>query len=532
LRRSGGLRTIRGLTELSALAAGGLPAEEAVQRTLSLLREGLGAEDVFLVYGHEAGFQSFGTAELGLSDVALWLVHQDLTSRREQASFDEHDGRVEGFRSASARRACANVASLIPMPVATGDMLLARGRWPKGLGTARLRFLRSALPAVALILEQRLDFSRAERRRNQLSAIANITSVLSEAEDMETVLESIAGTIAAVTNIDYVSIDLVDADGTVKLRCVTSSRPGTEALRERWTRGANRPDSVRDAVLSTRMPMLFADAQRDERIPEGGRNFFVRTLIRSTALLPLLTKEEVLGVLSLASHRPLRFTAEEVDLYEGLAAQVATAVKGINLYHQLAESRAELQRVNAQLQESMGIEHHLARTDALTGNTNRRFIEETVNTEVARVRRYGQQLSVVMADVDDLKSINDAYGHHTGDEMLRFVAELARGTCRTVDVVGRYGGDEFVFVLPATSREEAAAFAERFRCHLAGSPVPTTSAGGTLRVTISLGVAQWDDHDMNEAACLIRQADRAMYAAKTDGRNRTMVAIGNAARAA
>jgi diguanylate cyclase (GGDEF)-like protein len=354
--------------------------------------------------------------------------------------------------------------------------------------------------------------------------------VLSDAEDMETVLTSIATTIAAVTKIDYISIDLVEADGTVKLRCLPSPRPGTEELTERWKQGAKRADPVRDAVISTRMPMLFADAQRDERVPASGRNFFVRTLIRSTGVLPLLTKDEVLGVLSLASHRPIPFTADEVDLYEGLATQVATAVKGIQLYHQLAESRGELQRLNAQLQESMGIEHHLARTDTLTGIPNRRFIEETVNTEVARAKRYGQQLSLVMADVDDLKSINDEFGHACGDEMLRFVAELARGTCRNVDVVGRYGGDEFLFVLPATGREEAAAFAERFRRCLAESPVPTVS-GGTLHVTASFGVSQWDDH-MDEAASLIRQADRAMYAAKTDGRNRTMVAIGNAARAA
>jgi len=526
------LRTIRRLTELADLAAGRLPAEEAVQRALSLLREGLGAEDVFLVFGDDGGFHSFGTtAELGLSDVALWLVHQDLASRREPAAFNERDGHVDDFRGAEGDDRCRNLASLIPMPAATADMLLARGRWPKGLGTPRLRFLRSAMPAVALVLERRLDSARAERQRNQLSAIANITRVLSDAEDMETVLTSIATTIAAVTKIDYISIDLVDADGTVKLRCLPAPRPGTEELTDRWKQGAKRPDPVRDAVLQTRMPMLFADAQRDERVPESGRNYFVRTLIRSTAVLPLLTKDEVLGVLSLASHRPLLFTADEVDLYEGLAAQVATAVKGIQLYHQLAESRAELQRLNAQLQESMGIEHHLARTDTLTGIPNRRFIEETVNTEVARARRYGQQLSLVMADVDDLKSINDNFGHACGDEMLRFVAELARGTCRSVDVVGRYGGDEFVFVLPATSREEAAAFAERFRQRVAESPVPTVG-GGMLRVTASFGVSQWDEHSMEEASCLIRQADRAMYAAKTDGRNRTMVAIGNAARAA
>jgi hypothetical protein len=136
--------------------------------------------------------------ELKLSDIALWLVHQDLTSRGEPAAFDELDGRVEGFRDASAQEDCGNVASLIPMPVTSGDMLLARGSWTQGLGVARLRFLHAALPAVALVLERRLDSSRAERQRSQLSALTNIARFQSEAEDMETVLTSVATMIASV----------------------------------------------------------------------------------------------------------------------------------------------------------------------------------------------------------------------------------------------------------------------------------------------------------------------------------------------
>jgi diguanylate cyclase (GGDEF)-like protein len=338
------------------------------------------------------------------------------------------------------------------------------------------------------------------------------------------VLTSIVGTIATITGIDYVVIDIIDADGTVSLRCMNTSRAGTEELRERWQRGANRPDPVRDEVLRTGVAFLAPDAQNDERVPENGRNYFIHTLIRSTACFPLRARDETLGIMSIASHRPLAFPPQEVELLEGLAAQVAATVKGIQLYRRLAESRQELQRVNNQLHANMGIEHHLARTDALTGIPNRRFIDEIVELEVGRARRYGQPLSVIMADVDGLKGINDGYGHHAGDEVLRFVAELARETCRAVDVAGRYGGDEFVFVLPSTELADAVALAERFRERLTGHL--SSRSAGPLPVTASIGVAEWNSDTMTDPVSLVRQADRGMYLAKDAGRNRTVAAEG------
>ncbi len=524
--------SIRRLAELSTLAIAALPPDEAVQRAMPLLREGLGAGDVFLVYGSEDGFRCFSSgSEMKLTDIALWLVNQDLTSRGEPCAFDLRAGRVVDFRDVRTDGSCQYVAALIPMPKRAGEMLVAGGPWPQGLDTAQAGFLLAALPCLALLLERRLDSSRAERQRHQLSALANIPRVLSESEDLETVLTSMAGTAAAITAIDYVSIDIVDFDGSVKLRAVNSTRPGVEELRERWKTGAKNPDPVRDAVLRTRQPMLFPDAQNDSRIPEAGRNYFVRTLIRSTAVFPLLAKDEVLGVLSVASHRPLTFAASEAELLEGLAAQVATAVKGIQLYQELAKSREELRRLNEHLRENMGVEHHLARTDALTGTPNRRAIDETIAAECARARRYGQPLSVVMADLDDLKGINDASGHPAGDEALKFLDSIARESCRQMDMVGRYGGDEFIFVLPSARLQDAAAFAERFRQRLAEIPVPVRDRE-PIHMTVSLGVAQWDIETMDEPASLIHQADRAMYEAKAAGRNRTMLAVGDGARAA
>ena len=520
------MSSIHRLTELSALSSAAFAPDEAVQRAVLLLQEELSADDVFLVYGTESSFRCFGTcSNMKLDDTALWFVNRDLTSRGGPCNFDLRDGRVVEFRNIGSRRPCDYAAALIPTLSSTAEMLVVRGSWPRGLGAPRGRFLQAALPGVALLLERRLDFSRAQRQRSQVNALANITRVMSESEDLEMVLTGIAGTIATVTGIDYICIDLVDADGSVSLRCINSTRPGVEQLQIIWKQAKNRPDAVRDAVLSSRQPMTFPDAQTDERIPDGGRNYFVRTLLRSTATFPLLAKDEVLGVLSVASHRPLEFTATEVELLEGLAAQVATAIQGIQLYQKLAESREELQ-------ESMRIEHHVARTDALTGLPNRRYIEEAMEAECARAGRYGQPVCVAMADLDYFKQINDGYGHQTGDDALKFVAGLARDACRAADLVSRWGGDEFVFILPSTTMKNAKRFAERFRQALAGAAFTHPKLKKPARMTISLGVAQAGPDTFANANLLLERADKALYAAKAAGRNRTMVADGEAAHAA
>jgi diguanylate cyclase (GGDEF)-like protein len=165
------------------------------------------------------------------------------------------------------------------------------------------------------------------------------------------------------------------------------------------------------------------------------------------------------------------------------------------------------------------IEHRLARTDALTGIPNRRYVEEVIDAEHARALRHGGPLSVGLLDVDKLKAVNDEFGHDAGDEVLMQLARLARRSCRKGDVVGRYGGDEFLFVLPEADLDAALRFGERVRSKVESCPIHLPQ-GNTITVKVSLGIAEADGAVTKQAPDLIADADAALYRAKSVGGNR------------
>ncbi len=153
--------------------------------------------------------------------------------------------------------------------------------------------------------------------------------------------------------------------------------------------------------------------------------------------------------------------------------------------------------------------------DQLTGLYNRRHVEDVLRKELDRAQRHARPLAVAMLDADHFKNINDTYGHQTGDEVLRAISDRCRRTLRSNDVLGRYGGEEFLIVFPETNLEEAGAVAERLRVAVAESPIQV--GDNALAVTVSIGVASFAaGQDLEK---LFERADSALYAAKQDGRN-------------
>lgn len=159
--------------------------------------------------------------------------------------------------------------------------------------------------------------------------------------------------------------------------------------------------------------------------------------------------------------------------------------------------------------------------DALTGIHNRRFAETTLKNEIGRCLRFGTPMSIVLFDLDSFKPINDTYGHACGDRVLQAVADRVSRTMREVDVFCRWGGEEFLVVLPGTSRECAAVWAERARAMIAAEPV--VGCAEPIPVSASFGVAAFDP-DHPDAREVIERADQALYRAKQNGRNLVVTA--------
>ena len=178
-------------------------------------------------------------------------------------------------------------------------------------------------------------------------------------------------------------------------------------------------------------------------------------------------------------------------------------------------------RKNRELLAANETIERLARTDALTGLANRRMLDESFPREIALAERLNGHFSVVLADFDDFKSINDQFGHMAGDQVLTRVAAVFASQLRAYDLAARYGGDEFILLLPGSSEEEAMGIADRIRKEVADLKVADCSR----QITVSLGVASWRAGET--PADLIAHADAALYHAKNTGNNKVEAASGN-----
>jgi diguanylate cyclase (GGDEF)-like protein len=244
---------------------------------------------------------------------------------------------------------------------------------------------------------------------------------------------------------------------------------------------------VAGKVFQTGKAMIINNTEEDNRFVESDSSF-----VRSISCIPMAVYKDVIGVINVTNKQGEEgFSEQDAEILKAVADQAAVAVN------------------KAQLWE-------LAVTDSLTGLYIRRYFMAKFDEEFHRSKRYKKLFSIVMADLDKFKKINDVYGHTTGDLVLKTIGKFLQKNMRDVDIIARYGGDEFVMILPETDKDEAYSFAERLR-----ERVSQIKLENLPKLTISLGIASYPVDEKNIEG-LIKNADAAMYSAKQTGRNKVI----------
>jgi diguanylate cyclase (GGDEF)-like protein/PAS domain S-box-containing protein len=249
-------------------------------------------------------------------------------------------------------------------------------------------------------------------------------------------------------------------------------------------------------VTRERRPQLIDDIEQAGLAQDDAEE--LRGL-RSMIIAPLTYGEQVLGALSLSAGRPGVFSEANLRLLVTFAATTTAALQNALLHAEIKQ---------------------LAISDPLTGKYNRRAFFDLGRREIERFQRFNHPLAAIMIDLDNLKHINDTYGHSGGDAILRGLAERCRLNIRETDIFGRYGGDEFALLLPDTDRIAAVQIAERIRETIDSAPWPTDQGLAPVSVSLGVAAATKSHHSLEN---LLADADRALYQAKAGGRNRVEV---------
>jgi diguanylate cyclase (GGDEF)-like protein len=279
---------------------------------------------------------------------------------------------------------------------------------------------------------------------------------------------------------------------------VDTARDGKEALDKIQ---ASPPDLI---LLDVMMPSV--DGNEVARRVKHDRSLPFIPIIMQTALDS--TENKVEGLEAGADD----YITKPIEFAE-LKARLRSMLRIKRLQEELEERERQLLEANERLK-------HMSRTDGLTGLENRRATERQLELMFAHSERYNEPLSCVMCDLDRFKSVNDEHGHHAGDAVLKQFAAMLKRAAREIDAVGRYGGEEFIVLLPGTRLDAATTFAERVRKQVEDHTF--VFDGGSVRRTVSFGVAAWPDPRVKMSEQLVRAADDALYVAKETGRNRVI----------
>jgi len=326
---------------------------------------------------------------------------------------------------------------------------------------------------------------------NRLQALLDVSHKLSSTLDLSEVLRAFTDQATELTGATAAEISFWDRERD-QLVMLVEHLEGTNEITEDGGQTYHLSDfPATRRVLETREPIQIRVSNPEDDAAE--RALLEERNRKALLMLPLVLRAETIGLMEIVDEVDREFDPADVEFCQALCNVVAPAVQNAMLYREMKE---------------------LAARDKLTGLYNRRLFEEQFDSAVARSQRNGEQLSLLVVDLDGLKRINDLGGHPAGDEALRALADSLRESSRAGDVPCRIGGDEFAVILPGANPDDAIKVAERAQEALV-SKGPYSFSGGVARAATNLG-SSYD---------LYRSADIAAYRAKAAGGARTLLGV-------
>jgi diguanylate cyclase (GGDEF)-like protein len=355
---------------------------------------------------------------------------------------------------------------------------------------------------AAVIIENAHLYEQERQQRQRAEALVNVLSAAASDLSFRRILATISQSVLDFSAGERCSIFLFNEE-THTLDPVMAMGPGDPGLFERWRESAGlKIPEIRGIgeAIKAQEPIIEEHAPGSGVVPDHWIKAF---RLKSVALYPLVHREKTVGVLVVNTFTDFtHFPQDEIETLAAVAKQAAIIIENARLHERLQEQ---------------------AITDPVTSLYNHRHIHQRLDEEIARASRTGKPFAVMMIDLDRFKLFNDTYGHPRGDEALRFVAGQLRAALRTSDTIGRYGGDEFLAVLPDATREDAQDTGKRIIAVLADQPFVADCSEQSVPLAISIGIAYYPD-DGTTKDDLVALADAALYEAKRLGGNRAVAA--------